>query len=373
MGLRRREFLKASAYAAASSPVIAPALARAMASETSMDGERLIDLRVAGYPFEHVSGLMTGKVEVEGCRVEFETGRIGDLNTHVFSGPRTLDVTEIGLTPYILAFANEGFRAYSLIPVFPLRLFRHKSIFIHVDSGIDDPTQLKGKRVGTPGYSSTSLTWIRGMLQDEYGVRREEIEWVVSAEDSSAVNAGATSKQENVFPEGLRVAIGPPGKDESDLLIERHVDALFHAAEPRAFVEGHPEVRRLFADPRLAERDYYARTGIFPIMHAVAIRSDLVSRHPWLPKAIFDAYSESKALAYSDMRRRWFLRTLPWFAQELAATEELMGDNFFPYGIEANRQALDTLFRYSHEQGLASRRLEIEEPFVPSTLALAEP
>ena len=108
------------------------------------------------------------------------------------------------------------------------------------------------------------------------------------------------------------------------------------------------------------------------MMHAVAIRNDLVAQHPWLPKVVFDAYSESKALAYSGMRQRWFLRTLPWFAQELDATEDLMGKNFLPYGVDVNRHALDALFRYSYEQGLASRQLKIEEIFEPSTLELVE-
>ena len=375
MNVHRREFLKASVYAAASSAVAGPALARAVAADQGTNGgsdKGDIDLKVAGYPFEHVGGLMTGKVQVAGSNVAFQIGKIGDLNTHVFAGPRTLDVTEIGLLPYMLAFANDGFRAYSLIPVFPLRLFRHKSIFVHVDRGIDDPAELRGKRVGTPGYSSTSLTWIRGLLNDEYGVRPEDIEWVISAEDSSTADAGAASKQENVFPTGLSVSVGPAGKDESDLLIDGDVDALFHAAEPRAFVEGNPKIRRLFPDPRKVERDYYAKTGILPIMHAVAIRNDLIEQHPWLPKAVFDAYSEAKGLSYKNMREKWFLRTLPWFAQELEATQELLGENFFPYGIAANRRALETLFRYSHEQGLASRQLKIKEIFEPSTLGLAD-
>jgi len=351
------------------------ALAQAVAADQGTNGgsdKGAIDLKVAGYPFEHVHGLMTGKVQVAGCNVEYQVGKIGDLNTHVFSGPRTLDVTEIGLVPYMLAFANDGFREYSLIPVFPLRLFRHKSIFVHADRGIEDPAELKGRRVGTPGYSSTSLTWIRGMLKDEYGVRPEDIEWVVSAQDSSTANAGSTSKQENVFPKGISVSVGPAGKDESDLLIDGDVDALFHAAEPRAFVEGNPNIQRLFPDPRKIERDYYAKTGIFPIMHAVAIRKGLIEQYPWLPAAVFNAYSKSKQLSYKEMRQKWFLRTLPWFAQELAATQELMGENFFPYGVAANNQSLETLFRYSFEQGLAIRQLKIEDVFEPSTLELSE-
>ena len=361
----RRDFLKVGVAATVASSLPGSIVVRAAESAG-------IDLKMAGYPFEHVKGLMTGKVQIDRCNTSFEVGRIGDLNTHIFSGPRSLDVTEVGLSPYMLAFANDGFRAYTLIPVFPLRLFRHKSIFVHADAGIEEPSQLKGRRVATPGYSSTSLTWIRGMLQDEYGIRPEDVEWVVSARDSSTAASGTASAQEQVFPAGLTVKTGPDGKDESDLLVDRDVDALFHAAEPRAFIEGHPKVRRLFADARQVERDYYAKTGIFPIMHAVAIRTNLVEQNPWLPKAVFEGYSASKAMAFADMRQKWFLRTLPWFAQELESTEALMGSNFSPYGVEAYRKSLEALFRYSHEQGLASRELKIEEIFEPTTLALIE-
>ena len=235
-------------------------------------------------PTEHVKGFMSGKVQIKDSNVQFKPGAIGDLNTEVFSNSGTLDFSEIGLVPYIVAFANEDFRAYSLIPVFPLRIFRHKSIFVHTDRGINVPADLKGKRIGTPGYSSTSLVWIRGLLQDEYSVRPEDIEWVVSQKDSSAKDSGKASKHENVFPDGLNVRTGPEGKDESDLLIDGDVDALFHAAEPRAFLEGHPKVKRLFDDPRKVEQEYYKRTGIFPIMHSVAIRNDLIEQYPWLPK-----------------------------------------------------------------------------------------
>ena len=253
-----------------------------------------IDLKLAGYRFEHVQALIDGSVQIPGCKVTFEQGKIGDLNTNVFAGPQSLDVTEIGLVPFILAYANDGFRDYSLLPVFPLRLFRHKSVFVHTDRGIERPQDLKGRRVGTPGYSSTSLTWIRGFMQHEYGVAPSDIHWVVSAADSSAKDAGAASKQENVQPEGIRIETGPPGKDESQLLLDGDVDALFHAAEPQAFTDGNAKIKRLFADPRAVERDYYARTGIFPIMHAVAIRNTLIEAQPWLPSAVFDAYSAAK-------------------------------------------------------------------------------
>jgi 4,5-dihydroxyphthalate decarboxylase len=367
--MNRRSFVKAMAIAGVPTVVKDPLSLSGVANATEPEAARLT---LAGYPFEHVTGLAAGLVVINGRKVDFQAGAIGDLNSHVFSGPRTLDVTEIGLSPYLLAFANEAFRAYSLIPVFPLRTFRHKSIFVNTDSGIASPADLRGKRIATPGYSSTSLTWIRGIMQHEYGVQPEEIEWVLSAQDSAAEVGGTASKQERLFPDGLTLSEGPIGKDESDLLADGDVDALFHAAEPRAYVEGHPKVRRLFADPRQTERDYFGKTGIFPIIHAVAIRNDLIERDPQFPRAVFEAYSNSKRQAYAEMRKKWFLRAMPWFAEELDATIALMGENFAPYGVEANRKALQTLFRYWHEQGLASREVEVDEIFEPSTLELSE-
>ena len=340
-----------------------------MASTT---GDRPLAIAVAGYPFDRVEDL-GGRVPIEGCDVRFERASIGDMNSHVFAGPRTREVTEIGLSPYLLAYANDDFRAYTLIPVFPLRLFRHKSMFVRTDKGIERPEDLRGKRVGTSGYSTTSLTWIRGMLEHEYGVKPEEIRWVLSDEDSSADLAGIRSEQEQMLPDNLEIAYGTAGKSESDLLVDGEVDALFHAAEPEAFVHGDPLVARLFTDSRAAEHAYFAKTRIFPIMHAVAIRSDVADANPWLPSAVFRANAAAKQHAFQRLRTMgWAMISLPWFAQEAEDTRELMGDNYWPYGVEANRITLTALLQYSHEQGLTNRALSVEELFHPSTLALID-
>lgn len=342
-------------------------------TENTAGKSNKLPLKIAGYEFDRVAGLVDGRVEVSGCDSTFEIAGIGDMNTDVFNGEQTRDVTEIGLHPYMLANANEGFRDYSLIPVFPLRVFRHKSIFININSGIKNPEDLRGRKVATPGFSSTSLTWLRGIVQHEYGVRPEEIEWVVSSKDSSVEVAGKVSKQELMIPEGLNVTRGPVGKDESDLLVDRDVDALFHAAEPRAYVQGHPDVARLFSDYRQAERDYFTKTGIFPVMHAVAIRSSLIDKYPWLTEAVFDAYSQAKQLMYNELKTiGWATISLPWAGKELEETRAVMGENFWPYGVEANRKALETLFQYSYEQGFAREKLRIEEVFHPSTLNFKE-
>jgi len=363
--LNRRDLLKAVGLTAAFG-LAAPGRARAADAAAK-------PITIAGYKFDRTAALADGSVKVEGFEHVFEKTAIGDANTHVFSGPGTLDVTEIGLHPFMLAYANEGFRKYSLLPVFPLRIFRHKSIFIRTDRGIIKPQDLKGRKVGTPCFSSTSLTWLRGIMQHEYGVKPTDIEWVVSAKDSSADTAGKVSKQESVVPPGLSVSTGSPGKDESQLLVDGEVDALFHAAEPKAYIEGNPIVGRLFPDFGTTERAYYKKTGIFPIMHAVAIRNDIAEKHPELPLALCKAYSEAKKKALAILfKLGWANISLPWIAQEIEDTRKLMGDNAWPYGIKANEKTLNALFQYAHEQGFASRRLKIEEVFHPSTLELRE-
>jgi 4,5-dihydroxyphthalate decarboxylase len=374
----RRDFIKTTAMAVGAIGGLAACERESEAAPdstltVSSESSTRLNLTLAGYHVDRVNALVDGRVSVDGCNTRFVTDKIGDLNTHVFNGPQTRDATEIGLHPFMLAYANDEFRDYSLLPIFPLRVFRHKSIFIRNDRGIEKPEDLRGRKIATPGYSSTSLTWIRGIVQDEYGVSPEDIQWVVSAEDSSAKLSGGPSKQENILPDNISVATGPAGQDESDLLESGEVDALFHAAEPRGYIEGHPKIARLFPDFRATERAYFRSTGIFPIMHAVAIKNAVVDQNPWLPAAVFQAYSKSKQMNYEFMAKQaWFKNSLPWYPQELEETRALMGDNFWSYGIEGNRKTLEALFRYSYEQGLAKRELTIEELFHPATLELTE-
>lgn len=332
--------------------------------EVQRDTSRAFPLTIAGYPYERVKAIQDGRAQVAGCKVKFETSRIGELNQHIFSGPGTRDVTEVGLIPYLLAYSNDDFRDYQLLPIFVLKLFRHKSIFIRTDRGIKKPEDLRGRKVATVGYSSSGLTWIRGILQDEYGVKPEEIQWVMTAKDSASKQTGGASKWEKVLPAGLSMTQAPPGKNESDLLIEGTVDAIFHPAEPKVYVDGHPKVDRLFPDSRKVESEYFKKTGIFPIMHIVAMRRKLIKAEPWLPKAVFDAYMQAKQIDYAEMKKiLWAYSSLPWFGQELKETQALMGQDYYSYGIKNNRKALNAVFRYIHEQGLVKRKLTIDEMF----------
>ncbi len=331
-----------------------------------VDAQAEVDLTLAGYPFDRVTALVKGQVQIEGHSSSFEKASIYELNDVAMGGDQRWEVQEIGLHPYMLAVANDAFRDFTLVPVFPLRTFRHKSIFVRTDRNIHTPADLRGRRVCTAGYSQSSLTWIRGLIEHEYGVRPEDMEWVVSNETSE----GGRSKNETRLPDTVPISFGPAGKNESELLAEGQVDAVFSAKEPQAYIDGDPQIVRLFADYRRAERAYFAKTGIFPIMHAVAIRRDVVDAHPDLPLAVHRAYEEAKDRNYAFMRDMgWAMNALPWYAQELEETRSLMGDDFWPYGIEANRKTLETFFAYSHEQGLCKRLLTIEELFHASTLS----
>lgn len=372
----RRDFLKKAALSAGAISALSLSSCAGNKTEEKVENKTATDelqLKIAGYDVNRVKALVGGKVEIEGCSFTFKKDAIGDINTNVFSGAQDYDVCEIGLHPFMLAYANEGFRDYTLLPIFPLRIFRHKSAFVRTNSGIFSPKDLKGKKVGTAGYSSTSLTWMRGIFQDEYGLKPEDVQWVMSNEDSSKDTAGNISKQEQVAPDGITVKLGPAGKDESELLLSGEVDALFHAAEPKAYAQGNPDVRRLFANSKGTEQQYFKKTGVFPIMHAVAIRKSLLKKEPWLAEAIFKAYSKAKTMDYMYMQKLgWAYDSLPWYSQEYEETKKLMGKNHWPYGVEANRKALENLFRYSYEQGLSKKHLKMDELFCEASQGFKE-
>lgn len=332
-----------------------------------------LPITVSNYRLDRTQALFDGSVQIKGAKAAFVEDAIGDMNTAAFTGQGKNEVTELGLHPFMLAHANEGFRDYALLPIFLLRQFRHKSVFVRSDAGITKPSDLRGRRIGTPGYSSTSLTWIRGIFEDEYGLKPSDVEWVVATQDSSAGEAGKISAQENRLPDDINVSTGTPGLDESELLLTGEVDALFHAATPAAYLQGDPRISRLFPDFRGVEQDYFRKTGIFPIMHVLAIRRDTAKEHPWLAQAVFDAYSEAKTAAYRLKERlTWATDMLPWYSQELESTRALMGANFYPYGMESNQKTVEALYRYSHNQGLANRVLTVEETFLPESLGFSE-
>jgi 4,5-dihydroxyphthalate decarboxylase len=366
-GTSRRDFMKISAAGAAVSTFGLLGGRACQAAQTAKN-----QIKIAGYDYDRVRAIMDGQVGLEGADVSFNVEDIYGATRSAFGPDRKYEVTEIGLIPFIRKYINEDFRSYTLIPVFISRIFRHRNVFVHVDSGIEKPEDLRGKRVGTPGYGFSANTWIRGFLLDEYGVKADEMQWIETTESSDGAKL-SPKLDRHYLPDDFPLVKGPPDVDESELLLSGSCDALITAITPRAFLEGNLKVKQLFPDVRAAEQDYYKKTHLFPIMHAVAIRKDVIKANPGLPKAVFEMYSKAKQKAYANLETTTSLKvTLPWVTQELEDTRSLMGKNFWAYGVEANRKELELIMRYTHEQGLVKRRLKFEELFHPSTLKLEE-
>jgi 4,5-dihydroxyphthalate decarboxylase len=325
-------------------------------------------IKVAGYPYDRVQAIKDGLVGIEQAEVSFTNENIYSLNKLAFGPQKPYEVTELGLIPYVSQYINEGFRDYVLIPVFISRTFRHRNIYVHVDSGIETPQDLRGRRVGTPGYGMSATTWVRGMLRDVYGVKANEMRWIETAKssDKGTLNTGFANY---FFADDFPLEKGPPGVDESELLLSRGCDALITAITPKAYSDGNPKIRHLFADIKSTEQAYYKETGLFPIMHVVAIRKDAAQAKPWLPAAAFKMYAEAKQIAYDNLATTTVLRTtLPWAMDEYEETVKLMGKDYWRYGIDGNSKELESIMRYTHEQGLVKSRGNFLEMFHPSTL-----
>jgi 4,5-dihydroxyphthalate decarboxylase len=371
----RRSFLKASATGAAVG--VWAALGGRISLAAEAEKRRI---KIAGYDYDRVRAIMDGQVGIEGTDVSFHYEDIYAVNDYAFGPEPKYAVSELGLIPYVSKYINEDFRAYTLIPVFISRIFRHRNVFVHADAGIKTPMDLRGKRVGTPGYGMSANTWIRGFLLDEYGVKADDMQWIETTKSSdkgklkgSGWSAFEDGGSRHFFPPDFPIKRGPSGIDESELLLNGDCDALITAITPKAFLDGNPKIKRLFPDVRAAEREYFKKTGLFPIMHVVGIHSDAIKVDPGLPKAVFEMFSKAKQIAYDNMETTTSLKvTLPWVTQEFEDSRKLMGKNYWPYGIEANRKELELVMRYTHEQGLVKRRLKFEELFHPSTLELKE-
>ncbi|MFK7911212.1 MAG: ABC transporter substrate-binding protein [Akkermansiaceae bacterium] len=360
----RRDFLKTS-VAVGALGVLPGRVGQAAEAEKAQ-------IKIAGYDYDRVRAIMDGQVGIEGADVNFNVEDVYAANASAFGPERKYEITELGLIPFIVKYINDDFRDYTIIPVFISRIFRHRNVFVHVDSGIEKPEDLRGKRVGTPGYGTSANTWILGFLLDEYGVKADEMQWIETNKDSQGSTLKTDSKK-YFLPDDFPIVKGPPDVDESELLLSGGCDALITAITPKAFLDGNPKIKRLFPDAYAAEKDYYKKTGLFPIMHVVAIRTDSIKANPGLPKTVFKMYSKAKQKAYANLETTTSLKvTLPWVTQEFEDTRKLMSKNYWPYGIEANRKELEAVMRYTHEQGLVKHHLEFEELFHPSTLELKE-
>lgn len=317
---------------------------------------RPLHLTVACNLYDRSVPLLTGQAPIEGCDVTFVPIAPEEAHARAFNGA-DFDVTEMSLSSHLIATARGG-SPYLALPAFISRAFRHSCIYIRRDSGIRSPTDLRGKTVGVPEYQMTAAVWVRGIISDDHGVRSEEIAW-----RTGGLNRGGRKERMALdLPVGFEVR--PIGDDISlsEALVDGRIDALLTARAPACYDQGHPNIARMFEDYRPLEEDWFKRTGIFPIIHAIGLRRDLAERHRWLPRSVYKAFLQAKDIAQRNLREMGFLTTShPWLTEEARRVQDIMGPDPWPYGLEPNRRAVETLIRYAREQGLIHRDVTPEE------------
>lgn len=320
-----------------------------------------LQISVSMGDYDRNRALFDGRVQIDGCDPVYMLLSPEEMFFRAMRN-RDFDVTELSFSSYLVKH-SAGDSPYVAIPVFLSRAFRHTSIYVRKDR-IKRPEDLKGCRIGIPEYQLTAIVWARSILQDDYGIRPEDVKWVRGGIDTP----GRPEKIKLNLPPGVDVTSAPEGRTISDLLDQGEIDAFIAPRPPSGAALHNPDVGWLFEDPTATAKDYYARTGIFPIMHVVGVRKELVQQHPWLPAALLKAFSESKAKALELLADTSATKvTLPFVEEQLKAARELLGDDFWSYGVDRNRKTIEAFLHHHHAQGLSARKVELAELFHPST------
>jgi 4,5-dihydroxyphthalate decarboxylase len=320
-----------------------------------------LPLTLACWDYDRTAALADGRVRIDGVDLTYLTLRVEETFLRMIAH-REFDIAEMSLSSYTMSkFRDDAFVA---LPVFPSRVFRHASIYVTGASGIREPKDLIGKRVGVPEYQMTAAVWIRGILADEYGVPVPSVSYFTGGEEQP----GRAEKPGLRLPPEIKVQPIPTDRSLSEMLGSGELDALYTAQAPSTLGKN-GLVHRLFDDYVAAEQAYYRRTQLFPIMHTIVLRRELYERHRWLAVEVYKAFVRAQAIAYENLRHTGVTKTmLPWMPAYAEATRALMGEDFWPYGLEKNQKTLETFLRYHYEQGLAPRRLEPHDLFAPETL-----
>ncbi len=310
--------------------------------------------------YDRLLSLYTKEVEPEGIDLNYiAMDSVRDIFDRM-GARQEFDVAEMSSSEYI-SHVCAGSSPFVAIPVFPSRVFRHSFMSYNMDSGIRTPKDFEGRRIGVPLYTMTAAVWQRGHLQHDYGVDLSTIDWV-----QGATNHAGSHGEPSVVPmvRPARVSTDPAGRSLSELIDKGEIAGMIGTAVPHS-MRTNSRIKRLFPDFREVEKDYYRRTGIFPIMHLVVIRKSLYDKHPFIAKSLYDAFSKAKKLALDKLRGGTLRYMLPWLASDVAEINEVFGDDYWPYGIEANRKTLTALVTYMADQGLIAKAPPIESLFIP--------
>jgi 4,5-dihydroxyphthalate decarboxylase len=320
-----------------------------------------LDLSVAVGDYDRTRALVDGTVAIDGVDPVYMTLGPEEIFFRAFRAAE-FDICELSLSSYTVKTA-QGNCPYIAVPAFVSRTFRHTAIYVRTDH-IKTPADLKGRKVGVPEYQLTANVWARALLDDDYGVKPADIHWIRGGIEE----AGRPEKIAIKLPAGVRLDNAPEGATISGLLEAGEIDGFIAPRPPRLVEKGHPNIGWLFPDPVAVAKDYYKRTGLFPIMHVVGVRRELAERHSWLPGAVLKAFEQAKDAALTKLSDTSSTKvTLPFVEEALRDARALMGEDFWSYGIGNNRKTLDYFLDQHHAQGLSSRRVSVDEMFHPGT------
>ena len=318
-----------------------------------------LSLTLAICDYDHVRDLVAGKVRAEGLNINFQTFSVQEI-FHRFTTHREWDASEMSMGMYV-SLRSQGDDSLTAIPVFTSRMFRHSSFYVRSDSGLNSLEDLRGKRVGYPEWAHTAGIYSRAVLMHQAGVGLEDIDWV-----QSGVNQGGRAEHVKlVLPETVRrTALAEKSLDE--MLLAGEIHALMSSLPPQSFYDGNPNVTRLIPDFEEVERAYFGETGIFPIMHTIAIKRDITERHPWVAANLFGAFAAARDRSVDRLRDVTISHfPYPWNFAGSERAGRLFGRDIWPYGIEPNRKTLEPFLVYCREQGIAHRDMTVEELFAP--------
>jgi 4,5-dihydroxyphthalate decarboxylase len=312
---------------------------------------------------DRTSALQSGVVSPTGIDFNYiVVPGIGDLFRRVAQHAE-FDAAEMSASTYFLMLAR-GDRRFVAIPVFPSRAFRHSQVYIHSKAGIARPEDLAGRNVGILDYQMTAAVWVRAFLQHDYGVTPARIHWW-----TGGLYVPDFAERTNVtLPPGVELRRIPETETLENMLTTGKLDALVTTEPPRAFLAGSPNVQRLFPNHREVERDYFRRTGFFPIMHLVVMRRDVYEKNRWAAVSLMEAFEAAKRVGKERMHYQGaYAVGLPWLGSEMEEVDTLFGGDAFPYGVTKNRAILEQMVVYAHEQGFTARKLDVDELFAPET------
>lgn len=321
-----------------------------------------LPLTIACWDYDRTRALFDGTVAIEGCTANLLNLPVEETFFRALRSEE-FDIAELSLSSYTM-LASRGQSPYIAVPVFLSRMFRHSAIYVRQGGGIERPSDLKGRVVGVPEYQLTAPVWVRGILEDEYGVFPHEMRWRTGGVEQP----GRHEKVSLVAPDGVEIEQIEDDDTLNRALLDGRIDALIAPRAPSSFAAGNPAVVRLFQDYRAEESGYFQRTRVFPIMHVLGIRKKLVEQHAWLASSVLKAFTAAKDLALRELSEVAALKvSLPWLPAEYDRTVTQMGSDFWRYGVQGNEKTLRTFLRYHIRQGLSSRELDIEELFPSQT------